>query len=70
MWLRMATESTERSHQWVLSHVTREMDAPLGSDRREQIRRTAAMTVDERINLLDRLCREMTHIAISARRVR
>lgn len=70
MSLRMSTESTEKSQQRVLSRVTGEMEAPLGSERREQIRRTAAMTVDERIKLLDRLCREMTHIALSARRVR
>lgn len=43
---------------------------PIDESRRAMMRRIKALSVAERIGLLDRICREQTQIAIRARRVR
>lgn len=43
---------------------------PLDESRLAMMRRVKGLPVAERIALLDRMCRELTQIAIGARRVR
>lgn len=43
---------------------------PLDEDRLDMLRRHRTLTAQDRFALLDRLCRDMTRIASSARRVR